>query len=114
MRRKHLYLRTAVAVDRFLHEPARPPRLHPSSTFQAVSGGPSGLKGKLRKHTRDPRQFQWDNGDSFIHIGETGYRWLVKAESQWRVRCSVHFLDVISASLTCPTHVRVVAVVGIH
>ncbi|KPL14144.1 MAG: hypothetical protein AMS26_11790, partial [Bacteroides sp. SM23_62] len=45
---------------------------------------PSGLKGKLRIHDEDPRQFMYDNGDWFLHIGETGYRYLVDTEGGWR------------------------------
>lgn len=52
-----------------------------SGTFRA---GPSALKGKLRRHTGDPRQFAYDNGEWFLHIGDTGYRYVVAGEAHWR------------------------------
>jgi hypothetical protein len=50
-------------------------------TFRVV---PSNLKGKLRVHPSDGRQFAYDNGDWFLHIGDTGYRYLVPSEPNWR------------------------------
>ena len=44
---------------------------------------PSDLKGKLR-HPADPRQFAYDNGEWFLHIGDTGYRYVVASEPHWR------------------------------
>jgi hypothetical protein len=44
----------------------------------------SPLPGKLRIHRDDPRQFQYDNGDWFLHIGDTGYRYLTATEPEWR------------------------------
>ncbi len=52
-----------------------------SSTFE-VKG--SSLKGKLRLHTKDPRQFAYDNGEWFLHIGDTGYRYVTQTEPKWR------------------------------
>ena len=45
---------------------------------------PSHFKGKLRKHPDDPRQFAYDNGDWFLHIGDTGYRYVVDTEPEWQ------------------------------
>ncbi|MFC1714039.1 DUF4038 domain-containing protein [Candidatus Poribacteria bacterium] len=50
-------------------------------SFHVVS---SSLKGKLRKHPCDQRQFAYDNGEWFLHIGDTGYRYVVSAEPKWR------------------------------
>ena len=44
----------------------------------------STLRGKLRIHDSDPYQFMYDNGDWFLHIGETGYRYLVDTEECWQ------------------------------
>jgi len=52
-----------------------------SGTFQVV---PSMLKGKLRIHSEDPRQLAYDNGEWFLHIGDTGYRYVVASEPEWR------------------------------
>lgn len=49
--------------------------------FEVVS---SQLKGKLRKHAEDPRQFARDNGEWFLHIGDTGYRYLTTTEPHWK------------------------------
>jgi len=46
--------------------------------------GPSDLPGKLRKCSRDPSQFVYDNGDWFLHIGDTGYRYVVDTEPLWQ------------------------------
>jgi hypothetical protein len=45
---------------------------------------PSDLPGKLRIHPKDPRQFAYDNGDWFLHIGDTGYRYISPTEPHWR------------------------------
>nr|WKN39017.1 DUF5060 domain-containing protein [Tunicatimonas sp. TK19036] len=52
-----------------------------SGTFEVV---PSDLKGKLRQHPDDPYQFAYDNGDWFLHIGDTGYRFVVASEPYWK------------------------------
>ena len=44
----------------------------------------SSMKGKLKKHPRDPYQFAYDNGDWFLHIGDTGYRYLTDTEPYWK------------------------------
>ena len=49
--------------------------------FEVVSAQ---LKGKLRKHPEDPRQFARDNGDWFLHIGDTGYRYVTATEPHWQ------------------------------
>jgi hypothetical protein len=45
---------------------------------------PSELKGKLRKHPQDPRQFARDNGEWFLHVGDTGYRYVTASEPHWK------------------------------
>ncbi len=45
---------------------------------------PSTFKGKLRIHPEDPYQFAYDNGDWFLHIGDTGYRYVVPSEPFWQ------------------------------
>ena len=52
-----------------------------SGTFQVR---PSDLPGKLRKHPRDPHQFAYDNGRWFLHIGDTGYRYVTDSEPLWK------------------------------
>ncbi|MBD3265720.1 DUF4038 domain-containing protein, partial [bacterium] len=44
----------------------------------------SDLPGKLRIHPDDPRQFAYDNGKWFLHIGDTGYRFVVQSEPNWQ------------------------------
>ena len=44
----------------------------------------SELPGKLRLHEKDPRQFAYDNGQWFLHIGDTGYRYVTQTEPKWR------------------------------
>jgi hypothetical protein len=50
-------------------------------TFEVV---PSKLPGKLRKHPDDPFQFARDDGSWFLHIGDTGYRYVVATEPHWQ------------------------------
>jgi uncharacterized protein DUF4038/uncharacterized protein DUF5060 len=50
-------------------------------TFDVVQ---SDLLGKLQKHPKDPFQFAYDNGDWFLHIGDTGYRFVVQSEPLWQ------------------------------
>ena len=45
---------------------------------------PSTLKGQLKHHPDDPYQFAYDNGDWFLHIGDTGYRYVTDTEPEWR------------------------------
>jgi len=45
---------------------------------------PSNQKGKLRQHPQDPRQFAYDNGEWFLHIGDTGYRYVTRSEPKWK------------------------------
>ena len=45
---------------------------------------PSQLPGKLRQHPQDPRQFAYDNGQWFLHLGDTGYRYVVDTEPLWQ------------------------------
>jgi len=44
----------------------------------------SELPGKLRKHPADSRQFAYDNGRWFLHIGDTGYRFVTETEPKWK------------------------------
>ncbi len=44
----------------------------------------SELPGKLRKHELDNYQFQYDNGDWFLHVGDTAYRYVNIGESDWK------------------------------
>jgi hypothetical protein len=50
-------------------------------TFKVI---PSTLRGKLRIHDADPHQFRYDNGEWYLHIGDTGYRYLVDTERHWQ------------------------------
>ena len=50
-------------------------------TFRVIE---STLPGKLRLHPRDRHQFAFDNGDWFLHIGDTGYRYLTATEKKWK------------------------------
>ena len=52
-----------------------------SGEFQVAA---SDLPGKLRKHPQDSRQFAYDNGEWFLHIGDTGYRYVTDSEPRWR------------------------------
>lgn len=52
-----------------------------SGTFEVK---PSALPGKLRKHPEDPRQFATDDGAWFLHLGDTGYRYVVDTEPLWQ------------------------------
>ena len=52
-----------------------------TGVFEVV---PSSHKGKLRKHSEDSRQFAYDNGDWFLHIGDTGYRYVTDTEPEWQ------------------------------
>lgn len=52
-----------------------------TGSFQVI---PSSLKGKQRKHPEDPRQFAYDNGEWFLHIGDTGYRYVASTEPKWK------------------------------
>lgn len=44
----------------------------------------SRLPGKLRIHPKDPYQFAYDNGQWYLHLGDTGYRYVVATEPEWR------------------------------
>lgn len=52
-----------------------------SGTFDVAA---SALPGKLRKHPEDPRQFAYDSGEWFLHVGDTGYRFVVDTEPEWQ------------------------------
>lgn len=45
---------------------------------------PSTLKGQLTIHPQDPYQFAYQNGDWFLHIGDTGYRYVTDTEPEWQ------------------------------
>ena len=44
----------------------------------------SSLPGKLGQHPDDSRQFAYDNGQWFLHLGDTGYRYVARDEPHWR------------------------------
>ena len=44
----------------------------------------SSLRGKLQINAEDPFQFSYHNGDWFLHIGDTGYRYLTDTEQKWQ------------------------------
>ena len=44
----------------------------------------SDLPGKLHQDPADQHQFIFENGDWFLHIGETGYRYLSTTERKWK------------------------------
>jgi len=52
-----------------------------SGEFRVV---PSKLPGKLRRHADDRRQFAYDDGRWFLHLGDTGYRYVTDTEPQWQ------------------------------
>ncbi len=52
-----------------------------SGSFQVVA---SPLPGKLRRHPQDPQQFAYDDGRWFLHIGDTGYRYVAPTEPRWQ------------------------------
>lgn len=68
-----------------------------SGEFRVV---PSEYPGKLRKHPRDPHQFAYDDGDWFLHLGDTGYRYATDTEPLWE-----EYLD--QAAATGFTKIRV-------
>jgi hypothetical protein len=55
-----------------------------SSESGAFQVEPSSLPGKLRLHKEDRRQFAYDNGQWFLHIGDTGYRYVTQTEPKWK------------------------------
>jgi hypothetical protein len=64
---------------------------HSSSNLSKLDGqsghfsvDPSSLPGKLRIHPDDSHQFAYDNGDWFLHIGDTGYRYVAASEPHWQ------------------------------
>ncbi len=63
-------------------------KVHPNGDFKESQGSfrvvESDRKGKLRKHPEDPYQFAYDNGEWYLHIGDTGYRYLSKGEPKWK------------------------------
>jgi hypothetical protein len=52
-----------------------------SGSFQVVA---SSLPGKLCRHPQDPQQFAYDDGRWFLHIGDTGYRYVAPTEPRWQ------------------------------
>lgn len=52
-----------------------------TGTFEVVA---SALKGQLKHHPDDPHQFAYDNGEWFLHIGDTGYRYVADTEPEWK------------------------------
>ncbi|MDD4727930.1 MAG: DUF4038 domain-containing protein [Dysgonamonadaceae bacterium] len=62
--------------------------LHDNSNFKKTNGAfnviESNNKGMLKKHPDDGYQFAYDNGEWFLHIGDTGYRYLTDTEPKWK------------------------------
>lgn len=62
--------------------------IQPNQNFEKRDGSfkvvKSDRKGKLIKHREDPYQFAYDNGQWYLHIGDTGYRYLSKDEPKWK------------------------------
>jgi uncharacterized protein DUF4038/uncharacterized protein DUF5060 len=58
-----------------------PPLDGHSGTFDVTT---SGLPGKLRVHPDDPYQLAYDSGEWFLHIGDTGYRYVTATEPEWQ------------------------------
>lgn len=56
--------------------------LHQKSGQFEVSA--SQLPGKLRLHTADNHQFMTDDGQWFLHLGDTGYRYFADTEQHWK------------------------------
>lgn len=52
-----------------------------SGSFTVVA---SSLKGQLTIDKNDPYQFAYENGDWFLHIGDTGYRYATDTEAEWK------------------------------
>ena len=61
---------------------------------------PAGWYGKLRKHAVDSQQFQYDDGSWFLHVGDTGYRYVIPSEPYWQ-----QFIDQ-SVALLGTTKIR--------
>ncbi|MBD3378596.1 DUF4038 domain-containing protein [candidate division KSB1 bacterium] len=57
---------------------------HLDGKFGSFTVIPSQLQGKLQISKQDPYQFVYDNGTWFLHIGDTGYRYVVQSEPFWR------------------------------
>ena len=64
------------------HSNSNIPGLNDQSGVFSVE--PSSLPGKLRIHPDDPYQFVYDNSDWFLHIGDTGYRYVAASEPEWK------------------------------
>lgn len=61
---------------------ANRPALHgKQGTFEVRA---SALPGKLRLHPQDRRQFTYDNGQWYLHLGDTGYRYVTDTEPMWQ------------------------------
>jgi hypothetical protein len=56
--------------------------LQQAGSFSVLSLG--SLPGKLQAHVKDRRQLQYANGSAFLHLGDTGYRYLVDSEPLWK------------------------------
>lgn len=63
-------------------------KLDDNSNFKPKSGSfnviDSNYKGMLKKHPDDDYQFAYDNNKWFLHIGDTGYRYLTDTELKWK------------------------------
>jgi hypothetical protein len=53
--------------------------------FQVMRPGDDKFSpGKLGHHVLDSRQFMFDSGRWFLHLGDTGYRFLIASEPKWQ------------------------------
>lgn len=77
-------------------------------TFTVSTRAASKAIGKLRHHRDDPHQFSTDSGQWFLHIGDTGYRFLIPSEPMWR-----QYIDE-AATLQQATKVRAWLASGRH
>jgi len=59
----------------------------------AFTVAPSNLQGQLTIHPDDAYQFAYQNGDWFLHIGDTGYRYVTDTEPEWQ-----SYIDQASAA----------------
>ena len=79
------------------HDTLSPPPLPDTRTHRfgvAPDSAYPGAKGKLRLHSDDGYQFQYDDGDWFLHIGDTGYRYLVDGEPLWQQYVTMQYVVV--------------------
>ncbi|HAA77667.1 TPA: hypothetical protein DCE37_21370 [Candidatus Latescibacteria bacterium] len=64
------------------HSSSNVPELDAQSDTSTVE--PSGRPGKLRIHPDDPYQFAYNNGDWFLHTGDSRYLYVTSSEPEWQ------------------------------